>query len=518
MRKCGSEKTFNNTEPKFPFKKRPKSGFLLFNLTEDDKFNFNNNNKKNNIKTKSLKELREDWKRKIPLNFSNNERKFAKAKILPEVIKSKNLIKEMVKPDILQLKKPKWNNSVILEKRIDFDSIYDLSILNNRKFTNYSFNDHERTNFRKFSRQKFLKALYGENKKKKKEKRKKKEKFPLLHYNTIETKKTNFRNVKKISFEEIKIEPPLNSKKIIFNLKEDLNPKNKFQIDNIKNRNFIQRRSKIRPETTLNNEMVKRLLNKHANQLLNSSRSFSDNSNKKDIFQKKIMKTKTKFNIPIPSIYNFSKKNSLNEKKISDDILSNKNLIKTSNNSLLNNINENILTTSEKNSSDTNNINLKSEKSTTLNNNIKIINQTEKDFKPFTDELLVDKILTIESIKNEINPYHKKVNVLLPLVHLSKKIEKEEKYLIEENRKKNKICEALGKKKKEKLISKLDAFKLAYKKIYRNCVSEIKKQEDKIKNNYYEFYKHPGIYVYIFYFYNFLFRENFLKKIFQVIK
>ena len=194
--------------------------------------------------------------------------------------------------------------------------------------------------------------------------------------------------------------------------------------------------------------MVKRLLNKHANQLLNSSRSLSDNSNKKDIFQKKIMKTKTKFNIQITSIYNFSKKNSLNEKKISDDILSNKNLIKTSNNSLLNNINENILTTSEKNSSDTNNINLKSEKSTTLNNNIKIINQTEKDFKPFTDELLVDKILTIESIKNEINPYHKKVNVLLPLVHLSKKIEKEEKYLIEENRKKNKICEALGKKKK----------------------------------------------------------------------
>ena len=83
-------------------------------------------------------------------HISNNERKFAKAKILPEVIKSKNLIKEMVKPDILQLKKPKWNNSVILEKRIDFDSIYDLSILNNRKFTNYSFNDHERTNFRKF--------------------------------------------------------------------------------------------------------------------------------------------------------------------------------------------------------------------------------------------------------------------------------------------------------------------------------------------------------------------------------
>ena len=205
MRKCGSEKTFNNTEPKFPFKKRPKSGFLLFNLTEDDKFNFNNNNKKNNIKTKSLKELREDWKRKIPLNFSNNERKFAKAKILPEVIKSKNLIKEMVQPDILQLKKPKWNNSVILEKRIDFDSIYDLSILNNRKFTNYSFNDHERTNFRKFSRQKFLKALYGENKKKKKEKRKKKKNFLYYIIIQLKLKKQILEMLKKYHLKKLKL-------------------------------------------------------------------------------------------------------------------------------------------------------------------------------------------------------------------------------------------------------------------------------------------------------------------------
>ena len=506
MRKCESETFNNNTNTKFPFKKRPKSGFLLFNLTEENN-TILNSNEKNNNNIKSLKDLREDWKRKIPLNFTKNERKFSNVKISPEVIKSKNLIKEMIKPDILQLKKPKWNKSVILEKRYDFDSIYELSIYDKRKFTDNSFNENERSNFRKFSRHKFLKALYGEIKKKKKkkekekDKEKKKEKFTLLHYNTIETKKTNFRNVKKISFEEVKIDPPINSKKIIFNLKEDLNPKNKSQVDNIKNRTFIHRRSKIRPETTLNNEMVQRLVNKHAYQLLNSSRSFDNNSSNNNIIKKKLIKTKTKFNVPIPLLYNFSKKNSLNQNNISDSL--NKKKMKNSTNSLFYNINENIVTTSEnnsKNSSFTNiNNNFKSDKSTTLNN-IKIINQSIKDYPSFTDELLVERILTIESIKNEINPYHKKVNVLLPLVHLSKTIEKEEKLLMEENRKKNKICEALGKKKKEKLISKLDAFKLAYKKIYRNCVSEIKKQEEKIKNNYYEFFKHPGIYVYIFIF------------------
>ena len=515
MRRCESETHNNKTEPKFPFIKRPKSGFLLFNLTEENKFILNNNEENNN-NIKSLKDLRKDWKRKIPLDFSKNERKFSNAIISPEVIKSKNLIKEMVKPDILQLKKPKWNNSVILEKRFDCDSIYELSIYDKRKFTHYSFNENERSTFRKFSRQKFLRALYGENKQKKKkkekkkekdkkkekekEKEKKKEKFTLIHYNTIESKKTNFKNIKKISFEEVKIDPPINSKKIIFNLKEDLNPKNKSQVDNIKNRNFMQRRSKIRPETTLNNEMVQRLVNKHANQLLNSSRSLSNNSSQNIFFKKKINKTKTKFNIPIPLIYNFSKKNSLNQPNISDSL--NKKIMKNSNNSLISNLNDNILTASEKNSKNSSYShynNLKTDKSTTINN-IKIINQSIKDFQPFTDELLVQKILTIESIKNEINPYHKKVNVLLPLVHLSKTIEKEEKLLMEENRKKNKIDLTLGRKNKEKLISKLEAFKIAYKKVYRNCVSEIKKQEEKIKNNYYEFFKHPGIYVYIFIF------------------
>ena len=175
MRRCESETHNNKTEPKFPFIKRPKSGFLLFNLTEENKFILNNNEENNN-NIKSLKDLRKDWKRKIPLDFSKNERKFSNAIISPEVIKSKNLIKEMVKPDILQLKKPKWNNSVILEKRFDCDSIYELSIYDKRKFTHYSFNENERSTFRKFSRQKFLRALYGENKQKKKKKEKKKKK------------------------------------------------------------------------------------------------------------------------------------------------------------------------------------------------------------------------------------------------------------------------------------------------------------------------------------------------------
>ena len=54
--------------------------------------------------------------------------------------------------------------------------------------------------------------------------------------------------------------------------------------------------------------MVQRLVNKHAYQLLNSSRSFDNNSSNNNIIKKKLIKTKTKFNVPIPLLYNFSKK------------------------------------------------------------------------------------------------------------------------------------------------------------------------------------------------------------------
>ena len=68
----------------------------------------------------------------------------------------------------------------------------------------------------------------------------------------------------------------------------------------------------------------------------------------------------------------------------------------------------------------------------------------------------------------------KKVNVLLPLFHLSKKIEKEEKYLIEENRKKNKICEALGKKKIKNLINQI--LQLEEKNLYMMQEKQLKRQ------------------------------------------
>ena len=544
MRNCLSEINLKK-EPKFPFKKRPESGFSLFNINYNKKVNENNNNKinkknENKIKNRSLKDLRESWKRKFQINFAHNERKFLKAKISPEVIRSKLLIKEMIQPDILKLKNPKWNQSVILDKRIDYDSIYDLSIFDKRIINN-SFSDNERTSFRKFTRKKFIKALIEENEKKKKKKQKKKKKekkqkkiqkieknektekngkkenneitekkkkkLNLIHYNTIETKKTNFRNVKKITFEEIKLDEPINSKKIIYNLKEDLNPKNESQIDNIKNRNFLQRRSRIRPETTLNSEMVQRILIKHANQLLNSSRSLSDISFKKTGFKNKMLKTKTKLNIPLPLVYKFSNKRLLNKNSLNpnlnrihfsiDDSSSNQSLNNNKNdNSIINenNSNKNNIISDKKNSFSSSK---KSELNLNKNTNI-ISNYNNKNFKPFTDELLVERILTIESIKNEINPYHKNINILLPLVQMSKTIEIEENKLMEENKKKFKISEKLGKKKKEKFISQLDAFKLAYKKIYRNCVSEIKKQEKKIEKNYYEGFKHPGIYVYIF--------------------
>ena len=159
MRNCLSEINLKK-EPKFPFKKRTESGFSLFNINNNKKVNENNNNNINNknenkIKNRSLKDLRESWKRKFQINFAHNERKFLKAKISPEVIRSKLLIKEMIQPDILKLKNPKWNQSVILDKRIDYDSIYDLSIFDKRIINN-SFSDNERSSFRKFTRKKFI--------------------------------------------------------------------------------------------------------------------------------------------------------------------------------------------------------------------------------------------------------------------------------------------------------------------------------------------------------------------------
>ena len=49
MRNCLSEINLKK-EPKFPFKKRPESGFSLFNINYNKKVNENNNNKINKKK------------------------------------------------------------------------------------------------------------------------------------------------------------------------------------------------------------------------------------------------------------------------------------------------------------------------------------------------------------------------------------------------------------------------------------------------------------------------------------
>ena len=55
--------------------------------------------------------LHSEWKTRVNLDFENNYKKFSDDFVLPEVKKAKEIIKESVNPDRLELKKKSWNIS-----------------------------------------------------------------------------------------------------------------------------------------------------------------------------------------------------------------------------------------------------------------------------------------------------------------------------------------------------------------------------------------------------------------------
>ena len=61
--------------------------------------------------TFTLDKLHSEWKTRVNLDFENNYKKFADDFVLPGVKKAKEKIKDLVNPDLLELKKKNWNIS-----------------------------------------------------------------------------------------------------------------------------------------------------------------------------------------------------------------------------------------------------------------------------------------------------------------------------------------------------------------------------------------------------------------------
>ena len=65
--------------------------------------------------TFTVDKLHSEWKTRVNLDFENNYKKFADDFVLPNVIQSKQEVKDLVDPDRLELKKKEWNISYNLK-------------------------------------------------------------------------------------------------------------------------------------------------------------------------------------------------------------------------------------------------------------------------------------------------------------------------------------------------------------------------------------------------------------------
>jgi hypothetical protein len=61
--------------------------------------------------TFTIDKLHSEWKTRVNLDFENNYKKFSDDFVLPNVVQSKKDAKNLVDPDLLELKKKQWNIS-----------------------------------------------------------------------------------------------------------------------------------------------------------------------------------------------------------------------------------------------------------------------------------------------------------------------------------------------------------------------------------------------------------------------
>ena len=68
--------------------------------------------------TFTLGKLHKEWETKVNLDFDDNFKKFPDDVILPKVAKSKSFVKDLVDPDILELKPKKWKISTKFDEKM----------------------------------------------------------------------------------------------------------------------------------------------------------------------------------------------------------------------------------------------------------------------------------------------------------------------------------------------------------------------------------------------------------------
>ena len=125
----------NETEPKFKYKKIPRSPLLILDYANQ----FNAMNETTSTQKRiNLKTLKDNWSKKMKIDFTKKEKVFSEKAVKQKAIEAKEEIKEMMDRDILQLKKKKWNDSVSLtnNKFLYRDYIY----MNESIFDSFGFN------------------------------------------------------------------------------------------------------------------------------------------------------------------------------------------------------------------------------------------------------------------------------------------------------------------------------------------------------------------------------------------
>ncbi len=117
------KKTMLDMEPEktktclFPYQKLPKNYAVLNNhrhdpLTTFDSVQLFNLTKTEWERTFTLNRLHEKWKEKINLNFKSTHKKIGDEYISENVKEAKKFAKDFVDPDLLEVKKKRWNISV----------------------------------------------------------------------------------------------------------------------------------------------------------------------------------------------------------------------------------------------------------------------------------------------------------------------------------------------------------------------------------------------------------------------
>ena len=95
-----------------------KDGSSIFDETNFTTQQLQSLDKKEWENTFTLEKLKQKWKTKVNLNFEDKFKKFSDDSALPGVLESKQYIKNLIDPDILEQKQKNWNISVNAKEKI----------------------------------------------------------------------------------------------------------------------------------------------------------------------------------------------------------------------------------------------------------------------------------------------------------------------------------------------------------------------------------------------------------------